>query len=266
MASTVRVTQKRAKSTRIYYNAEASYYRMLYNYGSPGPAYAPYFNLSTYYNYTSGVIHRVTVHDLEPDVSYRYIVGDFVKNKVSSTLQFKTAPATTSIVRPVRLGFFADIAVTANSSDSVASLAARTHTAIAIVGDFAYANIFDDADNLGYFIMDSAQYSNAYRWDYLGRLIQPLLSKTPMLSCQGNHEREKQAGLPSPALAVQQGGQGNANYFKPWINRYGDRLPTAATGGSVFYYSTDIGPVHFVSLSPYLPYQPGSSQYRQAKH
>ena len=42
--------------------------------------------------------------------------------------------------------------------------------------------------------------------------------------------------------------------------RFGGNMPFAASKGSPFFYSADVGGVHVVSLSPYVPFGAGSEQ------
>ena len=205
---------------------------------------------------TSGVIHRVLITGLKPSTEYRYIVGDLALKKISPVLKFKTLPATgtpTAPVysfKPVTIAFIADIGISINASDTIRKIVGNKPDLVAFVGDYSYANVHNDNGGVGYYVTESAQYSAGKRWDALGRLLQPLLSSVPFLGCQGNHEREKQAG---------------GNNFIPWTMRYGSNLPAYITGGSPFYYSTNIGPVHFISISPYVPYGNGSAQYAWLK-
>ena len=100
---------------------------------------APYFNLSVYGNYTSGVIHRVTLKGLRPSTVYSYVVGDFKKGKVSSPLSFKTLPAPSKreAFKPVTIGFMADLGLSLNASDTVNKLVGNKPDAVVIAGDYS---------------------------------------------------------------------------------------------------------------------------------
>ena len=100
---------------------------------------APYFNLSAYGNYTSGVIHRVTLKGLKPSTVYSYVVGDFKHGKVSSPLSFKTLPAPSKheAFKPVTIGFMADLGLSLNASDTVNKLVGNKPDAVVIAGDYS---------------------------------------------------------------------------------------------------------------------------------
>lgn len=222
---------------------------MIYNYGKPNsvPVYPGYFNLTGgYSNYTSGVMHTVRLTGLAPSTRYSYQVGDFSRGKVSSIFSFKTLP-NPGFKFPVTFGLFADISLSINSSATAAAVAASKPDLVLLAGDYAYANLYNDQDALDYAVIQSYQYSDSVRWDQLGRMLQPLLSSVPWLGCQGNHERE---------LQVLQGSN-----FLPWERRFGMHAPWDLTGGSPYYYSANVGPVHVISISPYVPFQSGTDQY-----
>eukprot|EP00271_Cylindrocystis_brebissonii_P007911 TRINITY_DN2181_c1_g4_i1.p2 TRINITY_DN2181_c1_g4~~TRINITY_DN2181_c1_g4_i1.p2 ORF type:complete len:317 (+),score=52.57 TRINITY_DN2181_c1_g4_i1:237-1187(+) len=80
-------------------------------------------------------------------------------------------------------------------------------------------------------------------------IIQPLVSKVPMLGTPGNHEIEQET-------------TGNYAIFQSVQARWKYDNMGAASGGSWYYYSKNIGPVHSIFISPYSDYTPGSTMYQ----
>lgn len=55
---------------------------------------------------------------------------------------------------------------------------------------------------------------------------------------------------------------GEEPHFRGWLKRYGNNMPWEASNGSPFYYSTNVGPVHVISISPYVDFSAKSAQQR----
>jgi len=168
----------------------------------PGPSFLPI-------NYVSGVIHHVLVEGLQPGTTYYYKVGDpRYYNGVSGILHFKTLPSNVPTpsqpsVYPFRLGVIADVGQTYNTSAMMARLMEVEIDALALIGDFTYADNYD-ADGCMYYSYlgvgycpftypegDIGEQTYQPRWDTFARLFQPLMSKTPLIFTNGNHEIEE---------------------------------------------------------------------------
>jgi hypothetical protein len=68
--------------------------------------------------------------------------------------------------------------------------------------------------------------------------MEPLTSKIPMMVIEGNHEIEPQA---------------NGITFKSYLTRFA--VPAEQSGSkSNFYYSFDVGGIHFIMLGAYIDY------------
>jgi hypothetical protein len=75
--------------------------------------------------------------------------------------------------------------------------------------------------------------------------MEPLTSKIPMMVIEGNHEIEPQA---------------DGITFKSYLTRFA--VPAKQSGSkSNFYYSFDVGGIHFIMLGAYIDYN--STRKRQ---
>lgn len=218
--------------------ASTDYYTQDYN-------ISPALNISgisdAQYNYTSGLMHCARLRNLKPNTRYYYTLG--TNRTVRS---FKTAPSVSRF--PFKLGHLADIAISVNSTETIRKLGLEEPDLVLLNGDFAYANIFDFNGALGYsaILTKGVLFSQQSRWDTLGRILEPLVSRVPTLASQGNHEMELQL---------------DGSMFKSWLTRYGSNLPYAKSRGTPFYYSANVGPMHLVVLSPYVDFVTGTPQY-----
>lgn len=86
------------------------------------------------------------------------------------------------------------------------------------------------------------------RWDTWGRLVEPVFSRAPFMSVEGNHEIETLAfNLPTPFTAY------NARYPMPFRESGSD---------SNLYYSFEAAGAHVLMLGSYTEFHPGSPQYK----
>lgn len=154
-------------------------------------------------------IHRVHLFNLKPATNYFYHVGS--TQGWSPVFGFKTVPAGTKDweLKMVVLG---DLGAT--NARSLNRLQQETHQGLyqaAIhVGDFGY-DLYSENGHVGDVFFDQ---------------IEPIAGYLPYMSCPGNHESH--------------------NDFLQYRNRFS--MPNYTETESL-YFSFNIGPVHFVSLS-----------------
>lgn len=218
---------------------------------------------STYY---SPVIHTTTIGPLQPGVTYYYRVGDGTKaaneSAVSPIMNFTmVSPFGNSSDYPFRYGMTADLGQTVYSYNTAHGLMNDSAQAIFLFGDLSYADDYN-GHNTGQ--------RNGYqpRWDTWGQMMQPIISHLPFLSLMGNHEEESEFrygddyldtfdcetnwDIPAPL-----GGNDHTQCAMSYRARY----PSASNGNSSMYYSTNVGPAHFLMLNSYISYQNGSAQF-----
>lgn len=220
---------------------------------------------ATYY---SPVIHTTTIGPLTPGLTYYYRVGDSTKaaneSAVSPIMNFtQVAPMGNSSDFPFRFGITADLGQTVYSNMTAYGLMADGAQAICLFGDLAYADDYNG---------HSTGQRNGYqpRWDTWGQMMQPIISHLPFLSIMGNHEEESEFRYGDDYLdtfdcegdnwqvPAPMGGDGTPQCAMAYRARY----PAANNSGSSGqYYSTNVGPVHFLMLNSYISYSNSSAQY-----
>jgi len=181
----------------------------------------------TYKNYTSGAIHKVPLSGLKAGVTYYYRVGDNTQG-YSRELTFRV-PAdnnkvTVTIWGDINLGgvIGGNSTVWADSLDTLDTALRQeqdTSDFLLHVGDVAYCN------------------GHQTCWDQFFQDIQPIASHMPYMACFGNHDV-----YPEPF--------GYTNrFFMP-----GPFNPSFQDGN--YFYSFNLGPVHFVGFSTELWFLP----------
>ena len=165
---------------------------------------------------------------------------------------------------PARIAAFGDAATyfvfpgTVTTVDNIVALDASLDDdggidVVTNIGDLAYAE------------------GSVLLWAFWTGLMWPLTSQLPFAVTVGNHETNVQAGSCNSSNAVAQladwPGPSPANHS------YGDdcggeggvptfvRYAGPSSGFGVFWYSFDVGSVHFVLFSSEHDYSPGSAQY-----
>ncbi|EFH51417.1 hypothetical protein ARALYDRAFT_904527 [Arabidopsis lyrata subsp. lyrata] len=128
--------------------------------------------------------------------------------------------------------------LTSNTTTTVDHLMENDPSLVIIVGDMTYANQYRTTGGKGVSCFScsfpDAPIRETYqpRWDAWGRFMEPLTSKVPTMVIEGNHEIEPQA---------------SGITFKSYSERFA--VPSSESGSnSNFYYSFDVGGVHFVML------------------
>ncbi|KAK2975185.1 hypothetical protein RJ640_022077, partial [Escallonia rubra] len=202
-------------------------------------------------NYTSGIIHHVRLTGLQPNTNYYYRCGDPTLPAMSDVYQFKTMPKPCSKSYPSKIAVAGDLGLTFNATSTISHLMRNKPDLIIVPGDISYANMYltnGSGSNCYSCSFRHAPIHETYqpRWDYLGRLMQPLVSTVPLMVIEGSHEVEKQAG--------------NVE-FAAYTSRFA--FPSEESGSrSPFYYSFNAGGIHFLMLGGYTAYTKSSDQYR----
>jgi len=84
------------------------------------------------------------------------------------------------------------------------------------------------------------------RWLSWCRFLEPVTSSIPMMVVEGNHEIEEQI---------------HNRTFASYSSRFA--FPSEESGSlSPFYYSFDVGGIHFVMLAAYVDYKKSGEQYQ----
>jgi hypothetical protein len=157
-------------------------------------------------------------------------------------------PAAVNPDAAITFGVIADLGQTIHSRHTVNALSKESSIgALLLAGDLSYA--------------DKAQ----YRWDDWGHMMQPLLSRLPMMTGVGNHEIEEvntdmKGGDQLPL------GEDTAKFLA-----YNARFRMPSNGNQNLYYSVDLASAHLVFLASYVDFRPptlfspASEQYRWLK-
>eukprot|EP00912_Choanoflagellata_sp_UC4_P001889 UC4_evm9s1211 len=192
--------------------------------------------------YTSGYIHHIVVDELQADKKYFYKCGTD-HDGWTPVFNFKTGKeiaATSTAVFALSM----DIGQTNYSAATMRHiLEDETITAMIIAGDLSYA---DSAEK-----NTPSHPCSQERWDTWGRMIEPLTSHLPTMTCPGNHEIEQEG----PQPATQTEFLAYMSRFKmPWEESHGDR--------NSLYYSFNYGAAHWIMLNSYMDVDSSSPQYK----
>ncbi|XWS31274.1 hypothetical protein CRYUN_Cryun23aG0063200 [Craigia yunnanensis] len=237
VASLVRYGRSRFPLTH-----EATGYSLVYN------QLYPFEGLQ---NYTSGIIHHVRLTGLKPSTLYYYRCGDPSISAMSAIYHFRTMPVSSPRSYPKRIAVVGDLGLTYNTTDTISHLTRNKPDLVLLVGDVTYANLYL-ANGTGSDCYDCSfphtPIHETYqpRWDYWGRFMQNLISKTPIMVVEGNHEIEEQAGN---------------QRFVAYSSRFA--FPSKESkSSSTFYYSFNAGGIHFIMLGAYIAYSKSAEQYK----
>ncbi|XP_057498051.1 purple acid phosphatase 15-like isoform X2 [Actinidia eriantha] len=202
-------------------------------------------------NYTSGIIHHVRLTGLQPNTVYYYQCGDPSIPAMSDVFYFKTMPVSGPMSYPKRIAIVGDLGLTYNTTSTVSHLTSNQPDLVLLVGDVTYANLYltngtgSDCYSCS-FSQTPIHETYQPRWDYWGRFMQPLLSKVPIMVVEGNHEIEEQAGNLT---------------FAAYSSRFA--FPSEESqSSSTFYYSFNVGGIHFIMLGGYIAYNKSADQYK----
>ncbi|KAK8565184.1 hypothetical protein V6N13_020311 [Hibiscus sabdariffa] len=228
--------------SRIPLTHEAIGYSLVYN------QLYPFEGLQ---NYTSGIIHHVRLTGLKPNTRYYYRCGDPSISAMSDIYHFRTMPVSGPRSYPKRIAVVGDLGLTYNTTDTISHLKRNKPDLVLLVGDVTYANLYltngtgSDCYDCS-FPQTPIHETYQPRWDYWGRFMQSLISETPIMVVEGNHEIEKQAANQS---------------FVAYSSRFA--FPSEESkSSSTFYYSFNAGGIHIIMLGAYVPYSKSAKQYK----
>ncbi|MBA0617774.1 hypothetical protein Godav_027194, partial [Gossypium davidsonii] len=228
--------------SRVPLTDEASGYSLVYN------QLYPFEGLQ---NYTSGIIHHVRLTGLKPSTLYYYRCGDPSISAMSGIYHFRTMPVSGPRSYPNRIAVVGDLGLTYNTTDTIHNLKSNKPDLVLLVGDVSYANLYrtngtgSDCYDCS-FPETTIHETYQPRWDYWGRFMQSLISRTPIMVIEGNHEIEEQAGKQS---------------FVAYRSRFA--FPSEESkSSSPFYYSFNAGGIHFIMLGAYVDYSKSAKQYK----
>lgn len=202
-------------------------------------------------NYTSGIIHHVRLKGLKAETLYYYQCGDPSIPAMSEIFYFKTMPVSSPKSYPNRIAIVGDLGLTYNTTSTIDHLKKNNPDLVLLVGDVCYANLYltngtgSDCYSCS-FPQTPIHETYQPRWDYWGRYMQPLVSKVPIMVVEGNHEIEQQS---------------ENRTFAAYSSRFA--FPSEESQSlSTFYYSFNVGGVHFVMLGGYIAYDKSGDQYK----
>ncbi|KAE9590336.1 hypothetical protein Lal_00028028 [Lupinus albus] len=217
--------------------------------------YSQLYPFAGLWNYTSGIIHHVKLDGLEPGTKYYYKCGDNSIPAMSTEHYFETFVAPSPNSYPRRIAIIGDLGLTSNSTTTIDHLIHNNPSMILMIGDLSYANQYQTTGGKGVpcfsCAFPNAPIRETYqpRWDGWGRFMEPLTSAIPMMVLGGNHEIEPQV---------------DGITFKSYLSRFA--VPAEESGSkSNFYYSFDVGGIHFIMLGSYVDYNSTGAQFSWLK-
>jgi len=155
-------------------------------------------------------IFRATMTQLEPDTEYSYYVTSGTKQ--SAVFKFKTFPATDSQTIP---SFTTTFAI-------YGDLGVENHVSLPKLIQDVDDGVYDMVMHLGGFAYDMDE-NNGVQGDIFMNMIQPIATRVPYMTTVGSHD----------------------SYHN--FTEYKGRFTTPPS--SVFYYSFNCGPIHFILFS-----------------
>ncbi|KAK9733921.1 hypothetical protein RND81_04G101100 [Saponaria officinalis] len=202
-------------------------------------------------NYTSGIIHHVRLTGLKPNTKYYYRCGDPYIPAMSGIHHFTTMPAPGPKNYPGKIAIVGDLGLTYNTTTTISHISSNKPDLLLLVGDVTYANLYltngtgSDCYSCS-FSQTPIHETYQPRWDYWGRFMQKLISRTPIMVVEGNHEIEVQA---------------ENKTFVAYSTRFA--FPSEESESkSTFYYSFNAGGIHFIMLGAYIAYNESADQYK----
>ncbi|KAL3683447.1 hypothetical protein R1sor_001469 [Riccia sorocarpa] len=182
-----------------------------------------------YEDYTSGLLHHVTLTNLEYSTKYYYKIGSSDRQFLTFYGDFTTPPAPGPNT-PIKFTLVGDLGQTYSSNKTLSHMIKSGGQFLLNMGDFSYADCYQP------------------RWDTWGRMMTPYSSKVPVIFTYGNHEIEydETADERTPFISATQ------RFSTPWKSSHSE--------GPLFY-SVNIGPVHIISLNSYVSLAKYTPQY-----
>jgi hypothetical protein len=194
----------------------------------------------------AGQLYSAIVTGLVPGGNYTYSVGSPSLNLWSTERTFRaaTVPAPTA---SIKMAITADQGTIVPLGWAVADVVTKEHItsgrpfdAVLLSGDLSYATV------------SPPRYEIEWTWDAFLTQVEPYASTTPFMTTVGNHEA-------TPGNITNSSGI----FYDVWGGAFASRfvMPGDATGGfGNLWFSFDVGPVHFASLSSEHNYSSGSPQ------
>jgi hypothetical protein len=199
----------------------------------------------------NGTIYSAVMINLTSGVEYSYIVGSLSAQSTERSFSLPPSPSATS---NLRMALIADMGTIVPLGWAVADRLAEDHLisgrydAIAISGDLSYATVSPGSCSIKNPSCDEVEWT----WDSFGLQIEAFASTTTFIPIVGNHEH-----VPGNITTFGSNTTTTDYEFASFSARYTD---TPFGGATPFWYSIDLGPVHFVALSSEHPFSPGSPQ------
>eukprot|EP00898_Chlorokybus_atmophyticus_P002942 jgi/Chlat1/3649/Chrsp238S00262 len=239
-----------------------------------------------------GFIHEAVITDLVPGKRYVYRYGRIERFSEfqSFTAAKSGANEITSVLVAADLGVLAEPTWGMMGNCSWSMFGWGEGDASRAVNEwsrcFAFGSTFHENGTLPMMIKDSHSTAadaalligdlsyaigHAYLWEQFMTLLEPLGTRMPIMTAPGNHEHDYELGSnndPSlTAAEVSPSSSANPNWPGVAMDSNGEcSVPFAArfkgtnAGNAVFWYSYDLGSVHYVSLSSEHDFTLGTAQ------
>ncbi|BBN16973.1 acid phosphatase type 7 [Marchantia polymorpha subsp. ruderalis] len=224
-AITVSWSSNKPMETLVLYSKEPRKYDLLAKGDEP--------KRYTYMDYTSGLLHHVTLSNLEYNTKYYYKIGSSNEEFLTFYGDFTTPPAPGPDTA-IKFTVVGDLGQTYSSNTTLGHMMESEGQYLLNMGDFSYADDYQP------------------RWDTWGRMMTPYSSKVPSVFTYGNHEIEYKE---------------SANEREPFVaatHRFATPWKSSRSQGPLFY-SVEIGPVHIVALNSYVSLAKYTPQYKWLK-
>lgn len=201
----------------------------------------------------NGTIYSAVMSSLLPGISYTYLVAS--SPSIMTDERTFTLPPVPSAISNLRLALIADMGTIVPLGWAVADrlcedhLVGERYDAIAISGDLSYATVSPSSCSKTNPSCDEVEWT----WDSFGLQIEPFASTALFLPIVGNHERVNG----NITVFASNGSTTHDAEFASFSARYTD---SSFGGNESFWYSINLGPVHFVALSSEHDFSLGSPQ------
>ena len=199
----------------------------------------------------TGALFSAVMAPLTPGVAYAYTVG--TPDETTDARTFTLPPVGPA---PARIAFTADMGTIVPLGWAVSDRLVEDHLegparydAVIIGGDLSYSTVSPDSCSPTNPGCDSLEFV----WDFFGLQIEPFTATAATLTAVGNHERVP-GNITGPSGALR------LSDFAAYEARF--PMPSDAPSGGLsnFWYSTNVGPVHFLFVSSEHPAGPGTPQ------
>jgi Icc-related predicted phosphoesterase len=183
-------------------------------------------NTYSFESFDSGHIHKVKLTGLKPGTVYYYVCGDLSNGPFSDERSFKSAPDSSSMSK-IKFVAWGDPGQTENSLFAGLEALKQNPDMIFIPGDISYAD------------------EDESRWDSWGRMFEFVTARFPTMVIPGNHENYGS----------------DKHEFIAYQNRFFMPSDQSKAKEGNLYWSTNFGPMHFVSLNTESNYNLSTDMY-----